>query len=307
MKLKRNNKILLATLAALTAQVIFGFSFMFTKIALNHSSPLTVIADRYIVAFVALTVVMVVTKTKISLKQGIWKLVLMSVFQPLLYFIFESYGIAMTTSAFSSVMISLIPVVSMISGIFILGEVPSPMQYLFTALSVGGVVIMAIAGNAEGTVAPLGILLLLGAVLSSVGYNVLSRKISNEFSVFERTYAMTLIGLISFVAISLIENIHNPILIISSFSNPLYTAGIFYLGVVSSVAAFMLMNYANTYLPVAKTTVFSNITTVVSVAAGVIFLNEKLSAEAVISTAMIIIGVWGVQMLNVKNTKALQK
>ena len=60
----KENKILPATLAALGAQVIFGFSFMFTKIALGYASPLTVIADRYIVAFLGLTVVMLATKTK---------------------------------------------------------------------------------------------------------------------------------------------------------------------------------------------------------------------------------------------------
>lgn len=290
-----------ATLAALIAQIIFGFSFMFTKIALSYASPLTVIADRYIVAFLGLTVTMAVTKTKFKFKKNIWKLILMSLFQPFLYFIFESYGIAMTTSAFSSIMISLIPVVSMISGIFLLKEIPSPMQYVFTVLSIGGVVVMALAGNAQGTVTPLGIILLFGAVLSSVAYNISSRKISAEFTVFERTYAMTLIGLVSFVSISLLENIQNPLDVISSFAVPSYTTSILYLGVLSSVVAFLLMNYANTYLPVAKTTVFTNVTTVVSVIAGVIFLKEKFSLEAAFSTVMIITGVCGVQMLSVKN------
>ena len=62
----------------------------------------------------------------------------------------------------------------------------------------------------------------------------------------------------------------------------------------------MLLNYANTYLPVAKTTAFSNITTVVSVIAGIIFLDEKLSLASLISAVMIIVGVWGVQILSVK-------
>ena len=197
-------------------------------------------------------------------------------------------------------MISLIPVVSMISGIFILKEVPSPMQYVFTALAVCGVVIMALAGNADGTVTPLGVLLLFGAVVSSVGYNIASRKISAEFDPFERTYAMTIVGLIAFLSIALIENIHDPIKIVSSFAEPSFIFAEFFLGVISSVIAFLCMNYANTYLPVAKTTVFANFTTVVSVITGAIFLDEKLTVQAIISTLMIIIGVWGVQMLNVK-------
>lgn len=294
-----NNKTALATLAALGAQVIFGFSFMFTKIALGYASPLTVIADRYIMAFLGMSVVLLISGKKLKVGKNIWKLVLMSVFQPLLYFIFESYGIKLTTSAFSSIMISMIPVVSMILGIFILKEIPVLMQYVFTAISIVGVVITALAGNKDGTVTPLGIILLLGAVLSSVLYNISSRKISSEFSAFERTYAMTLIGTVSFLAIAIIENLENPIEVIKPFLSAEFTLSVFYLGIVSSVLAFLFLNYANTHLPVAKTTVFSNLTTVVSVFAGAIFLDEKISFAVIAAIIMIIVGVLGVQMLGV--------
>lgn len=289
-----------ATLAALFTQIIFGFSFMFTKIALDYASPMTVIADRYIMAFVGLTAVMVFTRTKIKLNKNIWKPVLMSVFQPVLYFLFESYGIKLTTSSFSSIMISLIPVVSMISGVIFLKEVPALMQYLFTALSVGGVVIMALVGRADGTVTGLGILLLFFAVVSSVAYNVCCRKISSEFGVMERTYAQTVVGLVVFVSIALVENIHAPIKIIANFADLKYTASIFYLGVVSSVAAFMMLNYANTHLPVAKTTAFTNLNTMVSVIAGAVFLHDPVSVWTVVAVVMILVGVWGVQLLDVK-------
>jgi len=295
------NKTVKATLAALGAQVIFGFSFMFTKIALGSASPLTVIADRYIMAFIGMSIVMLFKKTKIKFTKDIWKLVLMSLFQPVLYFLFETYGIKLTTSAFSSIMIALIPVVCMISGIFLLKEVPRPMQYAFTALSVMGVVIVALAGKADGTVTILGVLLLFGAVISSATYNITSRKISGEFSAIDRTYAQTIIGLLVFLVIALFENIKAPQNLVIYFLNPEYFWAIFYLGIVSSVVAFVLLNYANTHLPVAKTTVFSNITTVVSVIAGAIFLKETFTWHTVLATTMIIVGVWGVQALQVKN------
>ena len=287
-------------MAALAAQIIFGFSFMSTKISLDYASPMTVIADRYLVAFFAMTIVMIITGTKIKLKKGFFKLILMSAFQPLLYFIFETYGIKLTTSAFSSVMISLIPVVSMVSGIFVLGEIPALKQYIFAAVSVAGVVIMALEGKSDGTVTAWGIVFLCGAVISSVAYNIASRKISSEFTVFERTYAMTVIGMVSFVLIALAENIKNPVAIVSSFTNIDYTGAIAYLGIVSSVIAFLLLNYANTYLPVAKTTMFSNVTMVVSVSAGIIILKEPFSIEILISALMIIAGVIGSQLSGIK-------
>ena len=62
----------------------------------------------------------------------------------------------------------------------------------------------------------------------------------------------------------------------------------------------LFLNFANTHLPVAKTTVFSNITTVVSVIAGVAFLKENLSPETIVCALMIIIGVFGVQIIGTK-------
>ena len=296
----KNNKTIFATLAALGAQIIFGLSFMFTEIALRTATPMTVIADRYIVAFLGLSLVMLFSKIKIKIGKNIWKLVLMSLFQPLMYFVFETYGIQMTNSSFSAIMISMIPIVSMVSGIFILGEKPLIMQYVFATLSVTGVTIAVISGRSDGTVTILGAVLLMGAVVSSVGYNVTSRKISGEFSTFERTYAMTIIGMVSFVIIAVLENITNPAEMIKSFSEPSYLYSILYLGIFSSVVAFLFLNYSNTHLPVAKTTVFSNITTVVSVIAGAMFMGEKISAPIVFAVIMIIAGVIGVQMYEIK-------
>lgn len=285
-----------ATISALIAQFIFGFSFMFTKIALCYASPMTVIADRYIVAFISLSMIMFFKKIKVKSLKNVSKLIVMALFQPVLYFLCESYGINLTTSGFSAIMISLIPVISIFGGMIFLKEFPAPLQYVFTTVSVLGVIVMVYSGKMEGTVTATGVILLFGAVVCSVAYNVLSRKISTEFSVFERTYAMMAVGLVVFLVISFAENIKSPLNIIINFKVPIYTASVLYLGVLSSVVAFLLLNYANTHLPVSKTTVFSNITTLVSVMAGIIFLDERLSIYTVISAIMIIVGVWGVQL-----------
>ncbi len=296
-----HNKIIKATIGALIGQSIFGFTFMFTKIALNHASPMTVIANRYMIAFLAMTAVILLTKKKLVFKgKNILALILMSVFQPTLYFVFETYGISLTTTTFSSVMIALIPVVTLVCGIGILRELPSLWQCFFTIVSVSGVIIMALQGKSEGTVTVLGILLLSGAVISAVGYNILSRKISSDFSAFERTYAMAFIGMVSFVVIALFENISQPSKIITPLFNTEYLLSILFLGIVASVGAFILINNANTYLPVSKSTSFSCVTTVVSVLAGTLILKESISTVGIISSIMIIAGVLGVQLSKVK-------
>lgn len=69
---------------------------------------------------------------------------------------------------------------------------------------------------------------------------------------------------------------------------------IVYLSGVSSVGAFMLLNKALDVLEVARSLVFANITTVISVLAGVFFLKEQFSAIQAIGIVMVIVGVYGV-------------
>ena len=292
------NKTAAATAAILIVEIIFGFSFLFSKTAMNFASPFVLIADRFSVAFIGLTVVMLVTKTKIRIGKDIWKPIVMAMFQPVLYFIFESYGIKMTTSSFSGVMISLIPIVSMIAGIFVLHEFPSALQYLFCGISVGGVVIMTLSGKSEGIITPLGVVCLFLAVVSCVAFNITSRKLSESFTVFERTYAMTAAGALIFNVLALIENKGSITALAKPLEEPAFLVSVLYLGGLSSVVAFMLQNYSNTYLPVAKTSVFAGISTMVSVLAGVIFLHEKMTFFSVIAIIMIISGVMGVQLLD---------
>ena len=275
-------------------------SFLFSKTAMQFASPLVLIADRFTVAFVLLTAVMLIAGIKFHIGKNVWKPIAMAMFQPVLYFVFESYGINMTTSSFSGVMISLIPIVSVIAGIFVLGEFPSFLQYLFCVLSVCGVIIMTVSTGGQGVITPLGVLCLFIAVVSCVAFNIFSRKISAEFTSFERTYAMTAVGAIVFNILALAESGGSVEAMLIPFKEPAFLVSVLYLGVLSSVVAFFLQNYSNTHLPVAKTSVFANISTVVSVLGGVIFLDEEFTLLSAVAVVMIIAGVTGVQLLKTR-------
>ncbi len=290
------NKTAAATLAALATQIIFGFSFMFTKIALDKASPMIVIANRYIIAFLGLSLVALFTHRKPKMDKNIWKVVLMAVFQPVLYFVFETYGVDLTNSAFSSVMIALTPVAGMIVGIFALKEIPKPLQYLFMLLSVAGVALLSYAGKEAGVVTLPGVLCLLAAMLSSTVYVVMSRKLASAYSAFDRTWVMAFVGMVVFAVAALIENHDAPTNIFAPFVHAEYTLSLLYLGIVSSVVAFLCLNYASGYLTVAKTTVFVSVNTAVSVMAGIVFLDEPFSPTTLFATLMIMVGVFGVQV-----------
>ena len=305
----------LATLAALAGNCIFGFSFMFSRIALSVASPFVMLTYRFCFAVLGLNLVALWSvRTGRGRKQGgegidflrfdlrgksIVPLLMLGLVQPVLYFFCESYGISMTNSTFSGVIIALVPIVALVLGAALLHEKPTQRQVLFSLVSIAGVVLMTMQQSAEGEIRPLGVVLLFGAVLSGVVFNIISRSVSDRFSALERTYVMMMVAAIVFASLALIENRRQlPVLLVPAMDVG-FMASMVYLSLVSSIGAFMLLNYANNELPVAKTTAFCNLTTMISMFAGVVFLGEPFGPASLVASVMIILGVWGVQKYSV--------
>ncbi len=64
------------------------------------------------------------------------------------------------------------------------------------------------------------------------------------------------------------------------------------MGIVSSVIAYFLLNFANGNLSVSETSIFSNVTTVVSVLAGVLLLREPFGIFQFLGVAVILVCVY---------------
>jgi drug/metabolite transporter (DMT)-like permease len=281
-----------AWIAALIGYGIFGFSFLFSRIALDFSGTFTLLAVRFFIAFLALNLLLLFGKAKISFKnKPLGSLFLLGFIQPVCYFIFETYGIASTSAAFSGVMIGTVPVVGLIFGMLFLHEKCSFLQGICTLLSVFGVYLTTSGGF---SVSVKGFLFLMGAVISAALFTVLSRKTSEHFTAFERTYAMFMLGFSVFFPLALFEHSGDVFLMLKPFSEPLFIVSELYLGVVSSVIAFLLINFALNHIPAGKALIFSNFTTVVSVLAGIFIMGDSFTAVQLIGIAIITLSVFGV-------------
>ena len=291
-----NKKQLLGMICALISNLIFGFSFIFSKMALSVAHPLIILSTRFTVAFLILNILVFLRVIHIDFKnKPIKKLLFMSIAQPLCYFILELYGLKMVSSALSGIIISIVPVGVIIYSSLVGKEKPTTLQFICTFVSLLGVAIISILSNDGGKNTLIGILLLAGAVISAVAFNILSRSISSTFSPFERTYFMFLVATIGFNSIT--ATVLNKTYVsqaLKAFSSGKFIIAIIYLAIVSSILAFLLYNYSTTNISAVRSSSFSNIITVVSVLAGIFILKEKLSVIQILLCIPIILGVWGV-------------
>ena len=280
----------LSIIAALCGYGIFGFSFLFSKLALDITAPSVLLAFRFICAFLILNFILIIKKQKLSFRgKPVARLLFMGLLQPIIYFLCESHGIAKTTASFSGVMIGLAPVAGIIVGALFLAERPTVIQLICTLLSVIGVALTTAGGFGEFSLS--GFLLLLGAVFSAAAFTATSKSISGDFTPFERTYVMFALGSVFFTAIALCEN--RPSELIRPIASPLFLAAVVYLALFSSVIAFLLINYAVAHLDTGHTLILSNITTVVSVIAGILILGDKFTLVQLIGVVLIILCVFG--------------
>ena len=300
------NRKQLATFAALIGNGIFGFSFMFSRMALDVASPFVMLMYRFIIAFAAINVVALWANRRRKGSEGDWlrfslhgkqtaPLIALGVVQPVAYFLCESYGISLTNSGLSGVIIALVPIVALAFGALFLGEKPRRAQVAWSALSIAGVIVMTMQQSSGGSIHPLGVVLLFGAVLTGVLFNVISRKTADMFSALERTYVMMMVAAVAFTALAVLECRGDVRALLVPLASGRFLGAMIYLSLASSITAFLLLNFANGELPVGKVTAFCNLTTVISVFAGVIFLGEPFTALSLAASAVIILGVWGVQ------------
>lgn len=283
-------------LAALVVNVIFGFSFLFSKSALDYAHPLVILSARFTVSFLVLNLLWLFGAFKLNLKGKPKKWILiMALCQPMLYFTFELYGIENTSSALSGVIISLVPVAVMILSAVFLREKPSFSQVLFSMLSLAAVVAISLL-SADGSKSKLtGIVLLLGAVLCAAVFNILSRHEAENYSPFERTYIMFLVGAVGFNLLTFAVLRENWVTeVTAAVCHAEFWTSVLYLSVMSSILAFMLYNYSTSVLTPVMSASFSNLITVVSVLAGILILKEEMSVPQLVCCTLIILGVFGV-------------
>ena len=284
-----------ATVATIVCHVIWGFSFLASRRGLSAAPVFVLLSHRFLPAFLLMSLLPGRVRELRTLRRRelLWLLAL-GLMEPVLYFFGEQYGLLHSNTVFSGVMIAMIPVAAALAAVPILRERLTPGQLLFSLLSVSGVVGMGLYSSSSGVLDALGVGMLLLAVFSAAGYSLLTRRLSAQVSASTRAYAIIAVGAAVFTPLALLQSGG-----LAGYLRPLgqpgYVASVAFLAAGCSVLSYFLSGYALTHLSVARESVYSNLTTAVSVFAGVVFLREPFSRLSLVCCALILIGIYGVQ------------
>ena len=297
-----------AYLAALSFSAIIGFSFLFTKIALGYASPLTNLAHRYTIAAFVLVILHQTKLINVSLSRkdilSILSILPLSLFYPLLFFIFQSFALQYISSSEAGILQALVPIFTLLLASVFLKEKTSLLQKFFLILSVAGVVFIFFSkgANFSTETASLGFLLMLGSVLANAINNILSKAKGGRYRAMDMTAVVIFVGFVTFNTLSLTSHYleGNILAYFAPLGQLPYLLSILYLRVLASIVTGSLSIYAIVRLGASTVSVFGNLGTVLTILAGALILHEPIYSYHVIGATLIISGILGMNLMRKK-------
>lgn len=267
--------------------VFWGLSFIWSTQVFNYLNPTTTIFFRLIISCIFLGSLLLIFRLfeKVN-RKDIKLFTLAALFEPFLYFIFESYGLLNAAPVVSSAIIATIPLFTPIAAFFFLQERLTPWNIAGFIISFFGVIFMLLNKNLELTVSIKGIAFLFGAVFVAVAYSISLRKLTLLYKPLTITFVQNVIGMIYFIPMFFIMEKVSPSNItgINNYIIPLLSLGIF-----ASSVAYTLWAYSFSKLGAAKANIYSNLIPVFTAIFSCIIIGENLNIQK-ISGIILVIG-----------------
>ena len=281
-------------LATIHASIV-GLSFLFTKMAIGKASPLDTLAHRFSVSFVVILILVAGGFIKVHYSwNSVKKLIPLSLLFPTLFFAFQTFGLKYTQSTDAGILSAVTPIITVIIAGYFLKERTSLYQKMAILLSVAGVIfIFLMKGNTLDLSNTLGMGFILLSCIATASYTSMTRSIADEYTPGEMSFFMMGTGCVLFNIAAVSSHIQKGNLqeFFLPWSSMSFVISTLYLGVLASLVTSMLSNIILTKIKASQMSVFANLSTVITIAAGAVILNERITLYDLIGSFLIIIGV----------------
>lgn len=279
---------LLPRLAVLGAVLLWGASFSTMRIALQDLHPLSVMWLRMIIAL-ACILPLYRTVSLSAYRKGDWKLLLAAVvFQPCLYFWLESAALGLTSSAQAGIISASVPLLVAVAAWMILKEPLSTRVVGGLLLSVAGVAVLTLGGQATVS-APsplLGNSMEFLAMVCAAANMIIIRILGRRYDAWTLTVMQVVTGCL-FFSPGIVHLLDVPA---GTFDMQLILILVF-LGAGVTLGAFSLYNWAITRMPASTASAHINLIPVVAVGCGFAFLGETMNPLQMAAACVVLFSV----------------
>lgn len=275
-------------LALLTA-IIWGTTFIATKVLLRSFAPLEILFLRFLIGFVALILMYPKPLKYHSLKEEATYLSA-GLCGVTLYFLCENIALTYTQASNVGVIVAIAPLFTAILSHFFLKEEKITGTFLLGLLTaLLGIALISFNG-AKLSLNPKGDLLAIGAAIVWAFYSLLTKKISTfGYHTIQTTRRSFLYGLLFMVPFTFFLDFN---LDIQKLKEPLNWLNFLFLGLLASATCYVTWNYAIKILGAIKTSLYIYLVPVVTVITSVLILQEKVTLLSGIGTLLTLCGLF---------------
>lgn len=288
-----DNKAVVYLLSVL-AIVLWGMSYIWSDRLIALGVPISYFVPlRIFVAGIILLLFNILTKNfRLIARKDIWKFLLLALFEPLIYFFCETYGIKETGSpTISAMIIASVPIFSVGAGALFFKERISVLNGFGIAVTLAGICLALLKqGGDEGVPQNfiLGVVLLMIAVFSEVGHASLTKLLADGYKPQVIVMYQFLIGTVYFLPFFLTRGIENFDARLVSWE---VLEPILCLAVLCSSLAFSLWAMAIKKLGVGKSSVFLAMMCVATALVAEVIGREHLSLFQWLGVFIAVLGI----------------
>jgi len=282
------NKTLAGHIAAVLTVLVWGTTFISTKILLKDFLPIEILFFRFTLGYIALLLVYP-HRLKLADKKQEWQFACAGLCGVTLYFLFENIALTYSMASNVGVVVCVSPLfIAILAHFFLDGEKLKANFFIGFVAAIAGIVLISFNGSTNFKLSPLGdILAVLAAVVWAI-YSIIMKKIgAYGYHSIAVTRHIFFYGLLFMIPALFIFDFKFGF---ERFTEPTNLFNILFLGLAASALCFATWNYAVKLLGAVTTSIYIYIVPVVTVITAVIVLHEQITLIETLGIVLTLIG-----------------
>lgn len=276
--------------AAFLTIIIWGTTFISTKILLADFQPVEILFFRFVMGFLVLLIIYPRRLKEVNLKQEI-TFAAAGLCGICLYYLLENIALTYTMASNVGVIISIAPFfTAILAHLFMKSEEKLRINFFigFT-VAMAGIILISFNGS-KLALNLMGDFLAIIAAFVWACYSILTRKISSfGYPVILATRRTFFYGILFMIPALFFFDFQ---IGLSRFANMTYLLNILYLGLGASALCFVTWNFAVKILGAVKTSIYIYMVPVITTITSVLILKEPVTWISAIGTLLAVVGLF---------------
>ncbi|MCM1224513.1 MAG: DMT family transporter [Lachnospiraceae bacterium] len=277
-------------LAALFTVLVWGTTFISTKILLVDFQPIEILFFRFVMGYFVLMAAYPHRLGKLNRKQEI-TFIAAGFCGVCLYYLLENIALTYTMASNVGVIISVAPfITAILAHLFMKSEEKLQINFLIGfVVAMAGIILISFNGS-QLKLNPIGDVLAFAAAFVWACYSILTKKIGSfGLPVILTTRRTFFYGILFMIPTLFLFDFQ---IDVSRFIDTKNLLNILYLGIGASALCFVTWNYAVKVLGAVKTSIYIYMVPVITVITSVLVLKETVTVLSIAGTILTVIGLF---------------